>query len=125
MIHSLGGKSYDTADGSEQPHANSAVGEKDQGRALLRWADDGAPQRVPTPPAAVGTGRKPRWSVLTLRQLRELLRLRLPGRTPQAPPPLPAAPIQLEDERSRAKEAHRAAHAAYMKEYYRNAWEHT
>ena len=125
MIHSSGGKSYDTADGSEQPHASSARTPVNEHRSEInRWADDGAPARVRIPPGAVRAARKPLWSVLTLRHLGELLRLKRAAR-PLAPPPPPRGPTQSDVQRAQAVEERGDAHAAAMKEYYRNAWEHT
>ena len=124
MIHSSGGKSYDTADGSEQPHASSARTPVNEHRSEInRWADDGAPARVPIPPGAISAARKPPWSVLTLRHLGQLLRLKRAARPP-APPP-PRGPIESVDRRAQAVQEPNDAHAAAMKEYYRNAWEHT
>src|SRR5579884_4162019 len=117
MIHSTGGKTYDTSDGSEQPHAASTRPAANVHPAD-RWADDGAPARS-APAAAPASRRKPLWSVLTLRRLAELLRPK---------PAVAEAPTESQgaiDAGVKPAQEREAAQAAALKEYYRNAWEHT
>lgn len=122
MIVSRDGKSYETFDGSEQPHAASRRRVAGGDRAdAARWADDGGPvQRPPRAPQ-----QKPAWSVLSLPKLLEARRQS--GRSD--------TPAQLRQDAERAardrlaveeRTAHRAALARKAEQdRYRNAWENT
>ena len=121
MIVSAGGKSYDTADGSEQPHARSAAVHPERGEGDAdRWADDGAPPRPLTATRVRDAHRKPIWSVLSLRRLGELLRLVRRG-------PRREEDLAAESEHKRVKQADERKHAAQkaFDDFYRNAWENT
>ena len=123
MIMSRDGKSYDTSDGSEQPHAASrrTVDGGDDGDDAARWADDGGPARPPQQ----APQRKPAWSVLSLSRLLEAVRRS--GRSD--------TPARLRQDAERAARDHlameeRNAHRAALvrkaeQDRYRNAWEHT
>ena len=118
MIISRFGKSYDTANGSEQPFG---AARKLPGRgqpAVARWEDDGGPVVQPT--AALIVGRKPSWSVLSLEDLNEALR--------RAGDPVRAHEESQQLERAQAatvaRAAARAAAAALAhRDRHRNAWE--
>jgi hypothetical protein len=120
MTQSSGGKTYDTSDGSEQPHASSTRSAVNVHPAD-RWADDGAPPRS-VPAETGGTRRKPPWSILSLPLLGGLLRLKQ-AIHPAAPSA--AEPTDRQDGRVGTTLVRGAAQAAALKEYYRNAWEHT
>jgi hypothetical protein len=122
MIVSRDGKSYETSDGSEQPHAGSRrkVAGSDPADAA-RWADDGGPAQPPQQ----APGRRPAWSVLSLPKLLEALRRSGRSDTP--------ARLRQDAERAArnrlAAEERRAHHAALAikaeRDRYRNAWENT
>ena len=138
MIVSKYGKSYDTADGSEQSCADpSRRPERPdrhvQGKAEAareRWEDDGgppsgAPLAFVRDPANVGEfTSKPAWSVLSLRALNEAVRMARWAENPER--------LRLEAARSEARRAaaaqvgaDRAADAARAyDDRHRNAWEH-
>lgn len=120
MIHSSGGKTYDTSDGSEQPHAASTRPAANLHPAD-RWADDGAPP-LSVPVERGGIHGKPPWSVLSYRLLRGLRRL-TQTIAPAAPPAAP--PADPQDAGVSTIPGQQSARAAALKEYYRNAWEHT
>jgi len=121
MIISRFGKSYDTANGSEQPFG---AARKLPGRgqaAAARWEDDGGPVIQPT--AALIVGRKPSWSVLSLEDLNEALR-----RAGDPDDPVRAHEESQQLERAQAatvaRAAARAAAAALAhRDRHRNAWE--
>src|SRR5687768_4457102 len=80
MLVSKYGKTYDTANGSEQ----KSVGPPLRGRlgsqrgALVsseRWEDDGGPAN--DQPVTAALAAKPRWSVLSLHDLNEAIRREL------------------------------------------------
>jgi hypothetical protein len=124
MIMSRDGKSFETSDGSEQPHAASrrkvAGGDR---AAAARWADDGGPAPQPSPPQALE--RKPAWSVLSMPDLFEARRRSGRSDTP--------ARLRQDAERAArdrlAVEELREHHAALAqkaeRDRYRNVWENT
>lgn len=123
MIVSKYGKSYDTADGSEQqqePRHLSRGPANDDGSAE-RWADDGGAAARPPPAAnARSRSKKPAWSVLSLRDLLKAIR---PGKRPES-----AAAIRDRQDgdrqRDRQVKADASAQAARIdRDRYRNAWE--
>jgi hypothetical protein len=138
VIVSKYGKSYDTADGSEQncadPSRRPDRPDKHVQRAgeaaRERWEDDGGPPSGPPlafvrDPASVGEfTSKPAWSVLSLRALNEAIRMERWAENP--------ARLRLEAARSEARRvaaaqvgADRAADAARAyDDRHRNAWEH-
>ena len=125
MIVSRDGKSYDTSDGSEQPHAASRRRVAGGDRAdSARWADDGGgPAAQPSPPQALG--RKPTWSVLSMSDLFEARRRSGQSNTPDRlrQDAERAARDRLAMEELRE---HRAALARKAeRDRYRNAWENT
>ena len=78
MIISRNGVSYDTSDGSEQPHEGSAERiQRSDREEINRWEDDGAgPHGHAGAAASVADGPiKPAWSVLSLRNLLNAIRL--------------------------------------------------
>ena len=154
MIVSKYGKSYDTADGSEQqdaaprepagagagasrpaepsaaqsvkvPAALPAVAGAVAGEAGQRWEDDGGPFRVLPPVSPLEFSMKPTWSVVSLRDLNEAVRL---GDWPDNPDHLRRAARDAEREKRAAIElaAERAASRAHAKRNRdRNLWENT
>ena len=126
MFVSKYGKTYDTADGSEQSvEERNAIRPGAQRGAEIageRWADDGGAASA-EPPATVPS--QPAWSVLPRHELDAAIRREL---TPDDP-----ARLRLEGERAarRLAEARlRAADAAdesnrAFNDRYRNAWENT
>ena len=124
MIVSKYGTSYDTADGSEQPHAPSEHPRQPSEREQInRWEDDGPGPHAHTVNAIPDPPRSPTWSVLSLRRLAEAIRCltrredadRLREEADQSERELAAA--QHDRQRS-------AADYAYGNRY-RNAWENT
>jgi len=126
MIVSKYGKCYDTADGSEQqlPHVSRELSgrgaAKDRGSAQ-RWEDDGGAAAGAQPATeARSVGKRPSWSVLSVRDLLKAIRL---TKRPESA----AAIGDREDEnkaRVRQATAEDAAEAARIKrDRYRNAWE--
>jgi hypothetical protein len=126
MIVSKYGKSYDTADGSEQRHEAAEPRVQTEGQAAKqRWEDDGGPLYIQPPVSARGEAWKPAWSVLSLRDLNKTIR-----RERQAD-----SPERLRQEADRAErrrvvamhvaEDKTAAAARAEQNRYRNAWEHT
>ena len=121
MIISKNGTSYETSDGSEQPHEASAERvQRSEREQINRWEDDGPgphSRAAPAPPA------KPSWSVLSLRGL--LAAVRALGERP-------AVALQEERERARGEEwsaeqdrLGRDTAVDAEKNRYRNAWENT
>ncbi len=129
MIVWSNGKSYDTADGSEQPHPGSVRPRVDQDAAdANRLADDGAPpkrngsreQRRTTLLHQLSIG-KASWSVLSLGRVADLVRRfrrELPLRQQTA---RTASETKNADETQRRE----AAVTQANDERYRNAWENT
>jgi hypothetical protein len=124
MIVSSNGTSYDTSDGSQQPHERSAEGRQRSDREQIsRWEDDGpGPQAIPHPAPAAGETARPAWSVLSLTNLLEAIR-----QLGDEPAGAAAARKRERAERDRlAAERLRldvAAAAAAERNRYRNAWE--
>jgi hypothetical protein len=123
VITSKYGKTYDTADGSEQ---QSGIEERkaptDREAAKARWEDDGGPS---TMPCSMVLAEKPPWSVQSLQALNEAIR--------RSNDPDDAARAQQESER-RERESVRvavlqrdvAARARRAeRDRYRNPWENT
>jgi len=128
MIVSKYGKCYDTADGSEQqmPHVGRDLSgrgaAKDRGSAQ-RWEDDGGAVAGARPATKVrSVGKRPSWSVLSLRDLLKAIRL---TKRPESA----AAIGDREDEndaRVRQATADDAAEdARTYRDRYRNAWENS
>ena len=126
MLVSRDGKTYDTSDGSEQPHAaSSARAERSEREEINRWEDDGPGPHARQPPPAADATRTPAWSVLSPRALLEAVRQFLRRDTPEA--------VRREEgqaERGRAagdrdRERQAAALADARRDIYRNAWENT
>lgn len=131
MIVSKHGTSYDTSDGSEQPHAASALSPAARADAF-RTEDHGATAYPrPASPATAAAGAapalapKPAWSVLSAAGLAEALRLEARADDP--------ARLRQEEERAERRRAagevsarRKSDSAAQTEgERYRNAWEHT
>ena len=123
MIVSKHGTSYDTSDGTEQPHAASAAARPDrtEREEINRWEDDGPGPHAHAGPPLSDPQRKPPWSVLSLDQLKALLR-RVAGRGPSQLPRTERDPgaHTAEEEDRRAAE-----YARGQRDRYRNAWENT
>ena len=128
MIVSKYGKSYDTADGSEQQFDDPTSRARGGGRAAAqRWQDDGAPhnERPPVAHAAGEFTSRPAWSVLSLRDLNEAVRQESRGNAP--------ARLRQESERAerrgrcaaQAADDRAAAAARAGSDRHRNAWENT
>jgi hypothetical protein len=121
MIVSKHGKTYDTADGSEQQFDLSTPRERAEVRADRgRWSDDGGTSPAQPPLVIVNElAWKPAWSVLSLKALNEAIR--------QEQSDAPARRLREAEEAERARvravivEADRLAAAA--RDRYRNAWE--
>jgi len=122
-------KAYDTADGSEQqqqPCVSRNVdphGPANDGSSAERWEDDGGAAASAQPVAgARSVGKRPSWSVLSLRDL--LKAIRLSNRPESA-----AAIRDREDgnrKRVRRSIANDAAESARIdRDRYRNAWENS
>ena len=126
MIVSKNGTSYDTSDGSEQPHAASeAPRERSEREEIHRWEDDGPGPRAHTVAPAPDAPGKPPWSVLSLRRLMEAVRLL--GRTDDAQQ-VRQQEARAESDRGLAEQNRRqsaAAAASAWRDRYRNAWENT
>src|SRR5688572_26219906 len=134
MITSVDGKSYDSADGSEQPDAASAasagklrvVTSPDRATAdradINRFNDDGAAPNH-APPPAPPPRRKPLWSVLSLRDLARAIGL-------SAAPETVARDERARVDRGRAsaeegRERRPAEADLLAADPNRNAWENT
>jgi hypothetical protein len=110
MIVSKNGTSYDNSNGSEQPHAASADPRQRSDREEInRWEDDGPGPHSRAAASAADVPPKPAWSVLSLRNLLEAVRLL--GRSGEAPQQLPQ-PDAAGGENAR-------------RDPYRNHWENT
>jgi len=128
MIVSKHGKCYNTADGSEQQMAHvsrdlSGRGAaKDRGSAQ-RWEDDGGAVAGARPATkARSVGKRPSWSVVSLRELLKAVRL---TKRPES-----AAAIRDGEDgdrkRVRQSKADDAAEDARIyRDRYRNAWENS
>jgi hypothetical protein len=125
VIVSKHGKTYDTADGSEQqfdPRQSSSSRERAEVRADKgRWSDDGGASAQPPLVIVRELAWKPAWSVLSLKDLNEAIRRE------RADEPARRLREAEEAERRRVRavivEADRLAEEARNR--YRNAWEHT
>ena len=129
MIVSKNGTSYDTSDGSEQPHAASASAagrpERSEREEINRWEDDGPGPHSHTAQPDANSPSRPAWSVLPLRNLLEAIR-QLRSQ------PTEAAARQGEERAAKrrlsAEQDRRDAAAAAVdarQDPYRNAWENT
>ena len=125
MKVSKNGKTYDTADGSEQPSAesNSTSRDRRQARqAVGQWSDDGgAALSEPGLPNVVLPADKPAWSVLPLADLKDAI-LREVADEP--------ARRRRDREQAQVQLAHKAAYLAEraalaLRDQYRNPWENT
>ena len=122
MIVSRNGTSYDTSDGSQQPHEASAERiQRSDREQINRWEDDGPGPHAHTAPPDVDAPSKPAWSVLSLTNLLEAIRqLR--------DEPTEAAARQEQERAERARlsaDADRRDRADSQADPYRNAWENT
>ena len=126
MIVSRNGTSYDTSDGSQQPHAASAEGPRRSDREQInRWEDDGPGPHAHTRPPDAGPPAKPAWSVLSLTNLLEAIRQLRDEPTPAA---TRHEGEQFERERLAAEQKRSDADAAAAQAHQdrdRNAWENT
>ena len=126
MIVSRNGTSYDTSDGSEQPHAASVRKVEPAERAAVnRWEDDGPGPHAHTSSPPAGPARKPVWSVLSVQNLlatiRRLKRTDDPARVRQEAE-------RAERQRAGAEQGRQrnaAADAQAQRDRHRNDWEHT
>ena len=128
MIVSKYGKSYDTADGTEQ-HSEIPAHHGQSGReaGVQRWQDDGGADGRPhgDEGSAAIIVPKPVWSVLSLRDLDEAIR-----REHRADDP---ARLRREAEEKERREVHASQLAAEQAvdatrashDRHRNDWEHT
>ena len=123
MIVSRNGTTYDTSDGSQQPHAASAerVGRSDR-EQINRWEDDGPGPHAHAGGPAVEEQVKPAWSVLSLTNLLEAIR-----QLRNEPTEAVARQEQERAERatSAADQNRRATAADAVRDVNRNAWENT
>jgi len=141
MIISKFGKSYDTADGSEQHHAVppqsdagheqlAPIGLQDKGTSAAdapseNRENDGGALLVQPPISPLELSAKPAWSVLSLRHLNQAIRL---GDWPDDPAILRRAVESAERKKLHAGEleANRlASRARADRNRYRNPWENT
>ena len=126
MIVSKNGTSYDTSDGSQQPHEGSAERTQRSDReAINRWEDDGPGPHAHAAPPDANAPTKPAWSVLSLRNLLEAIR-QLRSQ------PIEAVSGQRQERAERGRvsaehDRHQRSAAAKDAECdrYRNAWETT
>jgi hypothetical protein len=118
---SKSGKTYDTADGSEQNAQGSSMPAHSRAQWVGHWEDDGGPASDPPPPMTL----QPAWSVLSLRDLNEAIRRELRGDDPVR--------LRLEAQRSERR-AEKVRQLAILEEAdsarattnrFRNAWENT
>lgn len=127
MLTSKYGKTYDTANGSEQrfesPMHPERPGSQRGGQiGRERWEDDGGPANDEPVPVLAS---QPAWSVLPLRDLNDLIRRELSSDD--------STRLRLEGERAERRDvAARQQNAANAvdairarNERYRNAWENT
>jgi hypothetical protein len=126
MIVSKNGTSYDTSDGSEQPHTLSAASrQRSEREEINRWEDDGPGPHAHTAAPAAAPQRKPAWSVLSLRGLMDALRLQGrdddPHRRRQREARAERDRLAAEQGRQRKADAEAGA----RRDRYRNAWENT
>ena len=140
MIISNYGKSYDTADGSEQHHESSrsameieqvaSSGVQDEGTlpgdaSSEKRKNDASPLLVQPPISPLEFSAKPAWSVLSLRALNRAIRLE---DWPDNPANLRRAEENAERKKLQAGEVEAkriASRARADRNRYRNPWEHT
>ena len=126
MLVSRDGKTYDTSDGSEQPHeASAARPQRSEREEINRWEDDGPGPHAHRAAPATDAPRRPAWSVLSPRALLEAVRVLFRRDTPAA---LGRQERQAELGRAAAerdRERQAAAVANARRDRYRNAWENT
>lgn len=118
MIFNYDGKSYDTADGQEQPHAESArKPAKTERLDIDRWSDDGASGRSP---ASVLKGIIRRATAIG-RLRRNATAAAVRSESTSAPPRTQSQPA------SSPGDAHSPASAAAerLRAFYTNSWENT
>lgn len=135
MIISKYSKSYDTADGTEQqfkdpprpaePDDTRIAGQDSAKTAGQRWDDDGGSLPAPLRLYPIELASKPAWSVLSLRDLNEAIRLE---QSPDSPLRLQRQADEAERRRLRAievEEERMATFAHAERNRYRNHWENT
>jgi hypothetical protein len=126
MIVSKNGTSYDTSDGSQQPHAKSAEGAQRSDREQInRWEDDGPGPHTRAAPQDPEATQKPAWSVLSLSNLLDAIR-----RLREEPTEAVVRQTGQRAERARfAAQLNRqdvaAAAETARRDQDRNAWENT
>jgi hypothetical protein len=125
MIVSKNGTSYDTSDGSQQPHERSAEGLRRSDREQInRWEDDGPGPHARATPASADPPAKPAWSVLSLTNLLEAIRqLREPNEAEVRHQQERAERVRLSAEQEAQDLAAAAADAE--RDQGRNVWENT
>jgi hypothetical protein len=127
VIISKYSKSHETSDGSEQQpsYQQSAKARPRGGTAKQNWEDDGGPSNDHAPHAESEVGKKPAWSVLSLRDLNDAIQQ---SRRADDPWRLHQEAQRLQDRRTsaaRTVEANAAAATRGERNFYRNPWEHT
>ena len=128
MIVSKNGTSYDESNGTEQPHAASAERpQRSEREEINRWEDDGPGPHVRIAAPAADVPSKPAWSVLSLRNLLEAVRLL--GRSDETPQPRRQAETADGGDASSGPRlqaiAAAAADESARRDPYRNHWENT
>lgn len=127
MLTSKYGKTYDTANGSEQRFESSMhpdrPGSQRGGQiGRERWEDDGGPANDEPVPVLKS---QPAWSVLSLHDLNNLIR-RESSRDDPARLRLDTERAERRDIRTLQRDANNVADAVRARdERYRNAWENT
>jgi hypothetical protein len=126
MIVSRNGTSYNTADGSQQPHeASKERVQRSDREQINRWEDDGPGPRAHANPQGAALPHKPAWSVLSLTNLLEAIR-----QLRDEPTEAVARQEHERNERGRlaaeqARHDRAAAAADARRDRDRNAWENT
>lgn len=120
MIVAFDGKSFDTVDGQEQPHAGSSRVPCEEDRSGLdRWADDGAAGRSPaTVLKDIVRRLKEGGGLLRKQPLPRQVEKKIKSTRPIE------YPVQPQPRQTAVKSVRQAA-AKAQEEYYRNAWENT
>ena len=127
MFISRYGKTYDSADGSEQRfegpgRAGDAGSQRGGEIGRERWEDDGGPANdAPAPVLA----SRPAWSVLSLHDLNEKIRDELRADGPVRRHVERACAERRAAQARQRDEDHLAAAARADRDRYRNAWETT
>jgi hypothetical protein len=126
MIVSKYGKSYDTADGSEQRYKDpSRRRQRARRTAAERWEDDGGAFNAAPPPFGRELAQKPAWSVQSLDDLNASIRREQRANDP-ARHCLESARSDYRAAQARQRAADRAEAAARVRDdRYRNSWENT